>query len=220
MYVCNPLATPDFLKNIKGVIFDCDGVLFNSLDANRQFYNLVRQRLGFLPMTPDEERYVHIHTVKESLAYILPADKLKKADEVCKEIDYREIVPYMYVEEGLLPLLDLLRSKNIKMAINTNRTNTMELLLTMFDLEAYFFPVITAANVSKNKPSPEGVHRILDAWKLSKENVSYVGDSQVDQETAQASGVMFWAYKNPELKAQMHVPGFTNLKQCLRNALP
>ncbi|WP_027184910.1 HAD family hydrolase [Desulfovibrio inopinatus] len=219
MYVCNPLATPDFLKNLKGVIFDCDGVLFNSLDANRQYYNLVRQRLGFLPMTPDEEAYVHVHTVKESLAYILPADKLAEADEVRQDIDYREIVPYMHMEEGLLPVLNLLRAKNIKMAINTNRTNTMELLLTMFDLEGYFFPVITSIKVSRSKPNPEGVHRILEAWKLERDEVGYIGDSHIDQETAQAAGVMFWSFKNPELSAQMHIPGFISLKQCLQHAL-
>ena len=55
MYVCNPASPPEFLARLSGVIFDCDGVLVDSRDANRMYYNLIREGIGMLPITPEEE---------------------------------------------------------------------------------------------------------------------------------------------------------------------
>ena len=55
---------------IKLVAFDCDGVLFDSRQANIAFYNTILARFDQPPMSPEAEDYVHSHTVWESLDYI------------------------------------------------------------------------------------------------------------------------------------------------------
>ena len=215
MYVCNPASPPDFLSRIKGVVFDCDGVLVDSHDANRMYYNLIREGLGMLPITPEEEDYVHMHSVTECLARIIPADRLEEADTVRRNLDYADIFPYIFLEDGLVALLDVLAGRGIRMAVHTNRTSTVERLLRHFEIDNYFSPVISAGSLRRPKPDPEGVLTILAAWDLPKADVAYIGDSALDERSARAAGIEFWSYKNPGLLAAMYLPDFHSLRQCL-----
>lgn len=201
----------DILQGVKGIIFDCDGVLVDSKDANRMYYNFVRQKLGMLPMTPDEEEYVHAHAVTASLAYIIPRERLGEAEAARREIAFADMLEYTYLEPGLVDFLSVMRARGLRLAVNTNRTDSMEFLLETFDLTHFFDPVITAAKVKHPKPNPEGVHRILRDWDVTRHEAVYIGDTSVDEQTARAAGVGFWAYKNPRLAARLHVDGFLNL---------
>lgn len=215
MPVCDSIVPAAFLEGVKGLIFDCDGVLVDSKDANRMYYNTVRKKLGMLPMTPEEEDFVHAHAVLASIAHIVPRERLAEAEEARKEIDYRQdIMPFSTLEAGLVPFLSTARDMGYRLAVNTNRTDSMEMLLETFELEHFFWPVITAAKVSHPKPNPEGVHRILRDWNLTRHQVAYIGDTSVDELTARAAGVAFWSFKNSSLKASLHVDGFEALRRC------
>lgn len=202
----------DFLHGVKGVIFDCDGVLVDSKDSNRMYYNIIRRELGMLPMTPDEEDFVHAHAVLPSVAHIVPAHRLDEAEAVRRRIDYfKEIMPHTVLQSGLVEVLTALRDLGLLLGVNTNRTDSMEMLLSTFGLTDFFSPVITAAKVPHPKPNPAGVHRILREWSLTRHEVVYIGDSGVDEQTAKAAGVAFWAFKNPGLTAQLHLESFESL---------
>jgi len=68
-----------------------------------------------------------------------------------------------------------------------------------FNLWPYFDMVVTALDVKNPKPHPESVEKILAALRLKKEEAVFVGDSDVDKQTAESSGVTFIAYKNREI---------------------
>jgi phosphoglycolate phosphatase-like HAD superfamily hydrolase len=61
---------------------------------------------------------------------------------------------------------------------------------------------------------------ILDAWGLAPGEVVFVGDSDVDEKTSRNSGVPFWAYKNQDLDADLHVPDFPTLLRALKRGWP
>jgi len=215
MYVCNPTSPPEFLARLSGVIFDCDGVLVDSRDANRMYYNLIREGIGMLPITPEEEDYVHMHAVGECLDRIIPAQRREEAEEVRRNLDYRDIFPFIFLEDGLVELLETLDGLGVRMAVHTNRTSTVELLLAHFEIDRFFSPVIAAGALKRPKPDPEGVHRILADWQFPKNTVAYIGDSALDERSAAAAGIAFWSYKNPGLAATMHLPDFDSLRACL-----
>jgi len=206
------LSEADQVTNIKGVIFDCDGVLVDSMDANRMYYNEVREKLGMLPMTPGEEEFVHAHAVNPSLAHIIPAERMDEAHAAMREIKYAQMLAYTYLQDGLVEFLDALQSLGVLLAVNTNRTDSMGDLLEYFSLTGYFDPVITAGDVSHPKPNPEGMHKILRAWDVTRFEVVYIGDTIVDEQAARGAGVPFWAYKSPNLAALRHVTSFDALR--------
>jgi phosphoglycolate phosphatase-like HAD superfamily hydrolase len=51
----------------------------------------------------------------------------------------------------------------------------------------------------KTQASSESVRRILDAFRLREEEAIFVGDSEIDRRTAEAAGIRFIAYKNPQI---------------------
>jgi beta-phosphoglucomutase-like phosphatase (HAD superfamily) len=201
------------LTSVRGVVFDCDGVLFDSRDVNRHYYNHILHALGLEPMTMEDEQYVFMHTVDASLARIIPPDLRDRAAEVQGHMTYDDFIERMIPEPGLVELLVALQGLGVRMAVNTNRKNSMERVLERFGLASYFDPVMTAAKVVRPKPDPEGLLRIVEVWDLPVETLAYLGDSAVDQETTVRAGVAFWAYRNPDLRAKLHVDSFHELRQ-------
>jgi HAD superfamily hydrolase (TIGR01549 family) len=197
---------------VRGIIFDCDGVLFDSKEVNRQYYNALRFALGLPELSPSELEYAHMQTVSKALDRIIPRDRMQEMHKVRQKLSYKDYIPHLRPADGLYALLDTLRHLGVRMAVNTNRLDTMEVILERFDLSVYFFPVITSARVAFPKPHPEGIYAILRAWKLGREEVRYIGDSKVDEITANRAGVRFWAYGNEKLTAHRHIADFWTLK--------
>jgi phosphoglycolate phosphatase len=187
--------------NIRCVIYDCDGVLFDSLEANTRLYNDLCARVGRAPLNEEEIKYVHTHTVYESLHFMFSQeDELeKRALESLKQIDLREYIVYLKMEPYLRQTLNLLKAQGILRVINTNRTTSMKHVIERYHLGSFFEMVVTALDVTKPKPHPESVEKIIKKFNLKKEEAVFVGDSEVDQQTAKSSGVRFIAYKNREI---------------------
>ncbi len=201
----------DKICKLKGVVFDCDGVLIDSRDSNIRYYNFVKEKLGLPLMNEDEIEYVHTHTVYESIKYIVPEDRLEEALEVVKNIPYNEILKLIKLENGVMEFLELLKKLNIKCAVNTNRTTTMDAIMDKFGLKGYFFPVVTANIIKHPKPHPESIRFILNTWGFKPEEVVYIGDSKVDEETAKNGNIDFWSYKNFDLNANLYIPDYRTL---------
>jgi HAD superfamily hydrolase (TIGR01509 family) len=186
---------------VKCVIYDCDGVLFDSFEANTKLYNDLCALVGRIPLREEEMQYVHSHTVYESIHFIFGRedDLEKKALESVKQVDLRNYVGYLKVEPHLFQALETLKEKGILRVINTNRTTSMKHIMESFNLWPYFDMVVTALDVKNPKPHPESIEKIIAALRLKKEEAVFVGDSDVDKQTAESSGVTFIAYKNREI---------------------
>ena len=183
------------------VIYDCDGVLFESMEANKRLYNDVCASIGRDPLTEEEIRYVHCHTVYEAIHFVFRDDggMEKRALETLKQIDLRNYIGYLKMEPYLLQILNLLKAKGIIRAISTNRTTSMKHVMERFGLGPFFEMVVTALDVKNPKPHPESIEKILRTMHVEKEETVFVGDSEVDQQTAASSGIKFVAYKNREI---------------------
>ncbi len=65
------------MQNIKVVAFDCDGVMFDTLDLNKAYYNRLLSRFGQPLMNSVQLNFVHMHTVDESVAYLFDNQELE-----------------------------------------------------------------------------------------------------------------------------------------------
>ena len=181
------------------IIYDCDGVMFDSFEANLAFYERIMTPLGQTLDRQDETtmRVLHTYAAREVLAYFFPDEaEWSRALELAAAIDYRDLVPLMRMEAGFVETLEALRPR-FHLAVCTNRSTSMEAVLAEFNLASYFGCVMTAGQVKKPKPHPEPLHRILDHYRITPREALFVGDSDLDRQAAAAAGVPFVAYKAP-----------------------
>lgn len=200
------------MSDLKLVIFDCDGVMFDSREANRVYYNQLLAHFGHPPMDAGELDYVHVHHVMASVGHIFRhyPDEIAAAHAFRQELDYTPFLQYMLMEPDLREFLAFLRPGR-KTAISTNRTTTMPAILQLFELAPLFDKVVTALDVSRPKPDPEALHQILGHFGLEAGEAIYIGDSVVDEEHARAAGMRLIAFKNPALAADYHVECFMEI---------
>ena len=201
--------------DLKVVAFDCDGVLFDTLETNRHYYNHILQHCGRPPMNAEQLRFVHVHTVQQALEHLLEDDALREAAHAFRRtIDYNGFFKYLTIEPGLVGLLDWMRGR-FHTAIATNRTDTMRPLLKEFGLSDRFELVVTSLDVERPKPAPDPLFKILTHFKAEPRQALFVGDSDVDADTARAAGVPFVAYRNPSLPADHHIDRLRDLRPLL-----
>lgn len=200
------------LKDLRVIALDCDGVLFDSREANIQFYSHILEQIGHAPVRADQHEYIHMHPVRESLLYLTggEGEDFRRAFAYFQKIDFRPFNGYLRQEPGLIEFLELAK-KQFRTALATNRTVSTLELLRQYDLSKYFDLVVCASDVRNPKPHPEIMERIFAAFGASPGQVLYVGDSRVDEAFARATGVVFVGYKNPGLTADIHIEHFREL---------
>jgi phosphoglycolate phosphatase len=203
-------------RSIEVVAFDCDGVMFDSSAANRAYYNQVLQHLELPVMTTEQSAFAHMHTVDESLRYLIDdPDSLAAAQQYRRQMSYLSFIRHMVMEPYLKALLAKLRPA-FKTAIATNRTDTMDRVLVEHDLEGQFDLVVTAMDVSRPKPHPEQLQVILSHFNIGPDRMIYIGDSALDAQAAQAADVPFIAFNNTNLPANIHIECLQQVEALLR----
>ncbi len=198
---------------LKLVIFDCDGVMFDSLEANRAYYNHILNAFNCPPMHEEEVGYVHIHNVFDSVSHIFRNHtrvSMSEVDKYRQSVDYSSFLRHMTMESDLKEFLEII-TPNYHRAISTNRFNTMDMILDIFELRSYFEIVMTASNSPRPKPAPDALHIILKHFGLAVDEAIFIGDSTVDRDHCASVGMELIAFRNPELEAAYHVDSFMEI---------
>jgi HAD superfamily hydrolase (TIGR01509 family) len=202
-------------KKVKAVVFDCDGVMFDTVKANTAYYDHILRHFGKREMTPEQFAYTHMHTVDQALAYLFDdADQLAQAREFRQQMSYLPFLHFMEIEPGLKKLLRHLKPC-YHTAVATNRTDTMNRVLRRHGLEEAFDLVVTALDVANPKPHPDQLNKILDHFALTPDQMVFIGDSELDAAAARAAGVAFVAYANRRLVADFHIDRLRQLEDIL-----
>jgi HAD superfamily hydrolase (TIGR01509 family) len=185
------------MSHLKVLVFDCDGVLFNSLNANIAFYNTILKHFGHEPMhsTADARAEVcHIGSSPQVFAALLGEQRVEEALRVAEQIDYSTFFPKLVPEPGLYEVLSSLRQR-LPLAVATNRRGSMQGIVQHFDLEGYFSHLVTSTDVERPKPHPDMLLRVAQLEGCEPSQMAYVGDSEFDSQAARDAGVEFYSYK-------------------------
>ena len=202
-------------RAVRVVAFDCDGVMFDSSQANRAYYDRILEAVGLPALDAAQFAYAHMHTVHETLAFLIEDPRLlAAAHDYRLQFNYRPFIPYMVMEPDLRQLLDWLRPA-YKTAVATNRTDTMAHVLARHSLQGAFDRVVTALDVCHPKPHPEPLLALLEHFAVHPEQMIYVGDSELDATAARRAGVPFVAYANPLLPADLHISRLGQIREFL-----
>ena len=206
-----------FKDKDSAVIFDCDGVMFDSRQANTNYYNYMLAHFNLPLMTEDEIEYIHMNTVDESVRYLFhKTSYLEEARDLRTRMDYTPYIKDMVIEPGLKTLLRKLKPE-FGLAVATNRSDTIGKVLEHNGLGGLFDIVVSSLDVKNPKPHPESILKILDFFKIGPARSFYVGDSLVDNQTARAGGVVFIAYKNRSLEADYYADSMVDIGDYLNS---
>jgi len=182
----------------KVVIYDCDGVMLDTLESNYIFYNRVMEHLGRPPLDRTDHKartVLHTYSFNNVMEYFFAGDACQDdAMSFAKTIHYRDLAPFMSMEAGFIETLDRLKGQ-FSLAVCTNRAISMEMIIEDFGLSGYFECVMTAGKVTHPKPHPEPLLKVLEHFGIEPGEALFVGDSEVDMQSAAGAGVPFVAYK-------------------------
>jgi HAD superfamily hydrolase (TIGR01509 family) len=181
------------------VIYDCDGVLLDTLDSNYIFYNRVMEYLGRPPLDRSDlaaRNVLHTYSFNNVMEHFFAGDARREdAWNFAKTIHYQDLSRFMKVEDGLIETLERLKG-NVSLAVCTNRATSMDMIIEDFGLTGFFSCVMTAGKVINPKPHPEPLLKVLDHYGLQPHEALFVGDGEVDMLSARDAGVPFIAYKS------------------------
>ena len=196
-------------SQVKAVIFDSDGTLIDTRAAHRSFYGRLKLDLGLAPLSAEEEDFVFVSSFDQALARLIPPGLSPKARAAAEGLRMSHFHPLVRSQPGIEPFLDHLRRANLNLAVNTNAGHEVHGIYQRLSLSRFFDLVITADDVGRPKPDPEGVRRILGSLGLEPAGAVFIGDSGIDQQTAAQAGIRFWAYKNDRLRAEAHLAEYS-----------
>lgn len=197
------------MNGIRGIIYDCDGVLFESRAANLAYYNAVLLQLGEPVVAAHDSAKAHLcHTAAspEVFAGLLGPVRVEQALACAAALDYRQFIPFMTPEPGMVETLAAL-SVRMPLAVATNRGTSMPEILSHFGLSHYFQAVVTSRDVARPKPHPDMLELAARRLGLRENELLFVGDSELDSTAAMRAGIRFAAYKGDlpgELKIRSH----------------
>jgi phosphoglycolate phosphatase len=176
----------------RAVVFDCDGVLFDSWHANVAYYDAIRARLGLRPMDAAWQERAHYLAGSQVIDEMFGGDPalLAEARRIARTIDYEPFYELMEPASGLFDVLGALRP-TWRLGMATNRGSTVPGVVRRFGLGAYLDAAVGVLDVARPKPHPDVLLECLARLGVAPAGGVYVGDAASDLAAAQAAGAHF-----------------------------
>jgi phosphoglycolate phosphatase-like HAD superfamily hydrolase len=176
------------------VIFDADGVLFDSRGSNTAYYNAIFRAVGEPPLSPEEESAGVFMAATQVFELRARDDQAKFARmrEVARTIDFTPFFRLLRPPFELRPFMVELK-RRYRVALATNRSATTLALVQYLELDGIFDAVASARDRVPPKPAPDILTLCLERAATAPERAVYIGDSDVDLVAATAAGTHFLA---------------------------
>ena len=177
------------------VIFDLDGTLLDTLDDLANAVNAALVAHGLKTRTREEVCAFVGNGIKNLIERAIGQKEYPDFESVFgyfksyyKEHCAEKTKPY----EDILKLLKILKARGVKKGVVSNKADFATKLL----VKEYFCDLLDlamgeneAAGINK-KPAPDWVLAMINDFGASKETTVYIGDSDVDIQTAKNAGVV------------------------------
>ena len=192
---------------IKGVLFDLDGTLLDTLEDLYQSVNAALAACGFPERTRMEIRSFVGNGVRNLMVRSVPDGEENPKFEECFQ-KFREhyaahlndhTAPYA----GIMELLAELKEKGIPTAVVSNKSDAAVKELCRETFRDLVPLAIGESERVKKKPAPDTVIEAAAGIGVPLKDCVYVGDSEVDLATAENAGIpcisVSWGFRDKEL---------------------
>ena len=184
-----PQGRPQGLHHKKGLIFDLDGTLINTLADIATAINLTRQQFG-LPLLPAEEI---TSQVGNGEAFLLRQTVPIAAQPAVRENYHRFYAAHMLDQSSLHPgvaeTLNHFKDKCLGVVTNKPIAQTKALLAGLA-VQPYFCTVLGGDSLAEMKPHPLPLLHFMQENQLKPEETTMIGDGVNDIRAGKAAGVL------------------------------
>lgn len=202
----------------KAVIFDLDGTILDTLQDLANSVNHALRTHGYPERSLDEVRRFIGNGVRVLMQRSCPAGLAEAAqdealatfrahyDVHCKD----NTGPY----EGIHELLNALLEKGIRTAVVSNKIEPAVIVLCDEHFPGQFEYMVGNRPDLAPKPSPDSVNEVIGKMGLEKREVVYIGDTEVDIQTANNAGIdcigVDWGFRDGETLQKLGVKYLVN----------
>lgn len=191
----------------KAVIFDLDGTLTDTLTDLADSTNFALGQLGMPVRTKDEVRRFVGNGVEKLIERAVPEGTCGEATARCLDLFRSHYVRHCKDNTRLYPhvkeMLDTLHEQGYHIAIVSNKLQAgVDELFSMFFAGGAVDIAIGERQGIRRKPAPDMLLLALSALGVECGEAVYVGDSDVDIETARNAGVpcvsVLWGFRDKD----------------------
>jgi phosphoglycolate phosphatase-like HAD superfamily hydrolase len=174
------------------VIFDADGVLFDSTESNTAYYNAIFDQVGEPPMSPVEEKAGVFLSAPQVFELRASGDqrRIARMHEVAHTMDatpfFRLLRPFPELRSFLLEI-----KRRYRIGLATNRSATIPAIIDYLGLTGVFDAVASVRDKVKPKPAPDILELCLRRAGVLPPLAVYVGDSETDRIASAAARLNF-----------------------------
>lgn len=214
----------------KLVVFDMDGTILDTLDDLTDTLNMSLAETGLPVRTKDEVRSFVGNGVGKLLERAVPKDtpteKRAELDAAFRRNYAVHCADKTKPYDGVPELIAALRAAGLKTAVVSNKVDFAVQALAKDYFDGLFDVAVGEREGVRRKPAPDAVNAVMSALGVEKKDTLYVGDSDVDADTARNADVDFigveWGFRPRETLvahgADITVANAEELKnQILRN---
>lgn len=201
---------------IKLIIFDLDGTLLYTLEDLMDSVNHTLKRFGYKTKTLEEVSKHVGNGVQHLLRMMFPNDisdndfneYYKCFKEHYSEHCCDKTRPY----DGIMETLKMLKYRGVNVGILSNKFQTAAEEVCEHYFNGLYDIVIGESENCKRKPAPDGINLICEKFDAVKDEVLFIGDSEVDIKTAENAGIycvsVLWGYREREFLAENNAKAF------------
>ena len=203
---------------INTVVFDMDGTVLNTLDDLTDAVNYVFSKFDLPPRGQEEYRWFFGNGIGYAMKCAAPEgtpDSLfDEMIPVFREHYDKHCLDKTRPYEGILELMNALKDKGYKMAIVSNKIDSAVKELNERFFSEYVSVAIGEKPGIKRKPAADTVLAALDELGALRDEAVYIGDSEVDLQTARNSGLpciaVLWGFRDKDHLIENGATTFAN----------
>lgn len=190
----------------KLAVFDMDGTILDTLEDLKDSVNYALKECGFPARTYDEVRRFVGNGIRKLIERAVPEgtdiSDIDRVHEVFTGYYKVHCADKTKAYDGIKPLIEELRANGVKTAVVSNKADygVQELCKQYFD--GLFDYAVGEREGIRRKPAPDSVNEALRALGTDKSEAVYIGDSDVDFETAVNAGLpcisVLWGFRDEE----------------------
>src|SRR5215831_3887339 len=167
---------------IELVMFDADGVLFDSVESNIAYYNAIFRRVGEPALDAEEQSRSISYAAEEMFLARAGGDmaKLEAMRAIARSLDGTAFFNMLKQPLELRPFMMQMRAR-YRLGLATNRSATVPALVVHLNLDGVFDAIASVLDQVAPKPAPDILQLCMQRAGSTPRRSVYVGDSPVDR---------------------------------------